>query len=138
MSTQIPASHKAARTTNPIRKIVDNLNPDPHHKKSLLNLALGDPTIHGPHLQCPIVLNEAVNDLLMSNSANGYLPSVGCPPARKAIAHATSLQSTLNNTDNNHAHVIKEDDIIITSGCSGAVELAITVLLNEGTNSNCD
>jgi hypothetical protein len=59
----IPASKKSKRTCNPIRNIVDNLNPPQNHPKRMLNLALGDPTVHG-NLFCPTVLNDAIHDLL--------------------------------------------------------------------------
>ncbi|RYD20671.1 MAG: hypothetical protein EOP88_14130 [Verrucomicrobiaceae bacterium] len=59
----IPVSIKAKRTTNPIRNIVDNLNPPKNHPKKLLNLALGDPTVYG-NLSCPEVLQDAIASLL--------------------------------------------------------------------------
>lgn len=119
----IPASKKAKRTSNPIRNIVDNLNPPQNHPKKLLNLALGDPTVHG-NLFAPDVLNDAITNLLARGTANGYMPSTGMVAARKAIAayHSTP------------AFPISEDDVMITSGCSGAVELALSVLVNEGDN----
>ena len=53
---------------------------------------------------------------------NGYLPSVGLPAARKAIATYSSTAD----------HVVVEDDVIIASGASGALELIITGMMNEG------
>ena len=42
-------------------------NESIHNILSLqLNLALGDPTIHGPHLKCPDILVEAVESVLRS------------------------------------------------------------------------
>lgn len=38
----IPVSQKATRTTNPIRKIVDNLVPDPNHEKSFVRFEFSD------------------------------------------------------------------------------------------------
>lgn len=119
----IAASEKAKRTSNPIRNIVDNLNPPKDHPKKMLNLALGDPTVHG-NLFVPDLLNETIIDLLKSFSANGYVASMGSQPARKAIA---SYHSTPE-------FPVDEDDVMITSGCSGAVELALNVLVNEGDN----
>jgi tyrosine aminotransferase len=55
---------------------------------------------------------------------NGYLPSVGLPAARKAIAAYSSTDS----------HVVAEDDVIIASGASGALELVISGMINEGDN----
>ncbi len=117
----IASSTKAKKTSNPIRNIVDNLNPPQNHPKKILNLALGDPTVHG-NLQCPKVIDDAVQETLLKHNANGYIASVGLPEARRAIAQRDSLPGFL----------ITEDDVIIASGCSGALDLALTVLVNEG------
>ena len=122
MKSQILISDKAKRTTNPIRNIVDNIKPPLNHHKSLFNLALGDPTIHG-NLLCPQVLTDAIKDTLSLNGSNGYLPSFGSAAARHAIAKYTSRVGFPE---------VNEDDVIISSGCSGALELVINVLLNEG------
>ncbi len=87
----ITPSLKSKRTFNPIRNIVDNLKPPVNHPKSYLNLALGDPTAHG-NLHCPEVLVEAVQQALVQGKSNGYLPSVGSPVARAAIAANTSRE----------------------------------------------
>lgn len=119
----IEPSKKCHRTHNPIRHIVDNLTPPQNHPKKMLNLALGDPTVHG-NLFCPTVLQDNIHDLLSKSSANGYAPSPGIPSARKAIA-------AYNSTPD---YLINEDDVIIASGCSGALELVLSALLNEGDN----
>lgn len=65
------------------------------------------------------------DSLFHSNQAsNGYLPSTGLLSARQAIATTATLPDC----------PITADDVIISSGCSGALELAITVLVNEGDN----
>lgn len=51
---------------------------------------------------------------------NGYIHSAGSIEARKSIA----VRYTLPNNP------LTENDVIIASGCSGALDLAITVLLN--------
>lgn len=84
---------------------MDSIKPPTNHPKKLLNLALGDPTIHG-NLHCPSVLREAVQDSLSRHAGNGYLPSVGCPLARKAIATYTARPGS----------EVAEDDVIIASG----------------------
>eukprot|EP01031_Cornospumella_fuschlensis_P030806 gene30806-37219_t len=109
----IPVSTKAKRTTNPIRNIVDNLNPPKNRPKKLLNLALGDPTVYG-NLSCPEVLNDTITALL----------AAGTPAARKAVAASHSTPG----------YEVNEDDVLLASGCSGAVDLAITALVNEGDN----
>jgi tyrosine aminotransferase len=117
----IQASEKSKRTHNPIRHIVDNLKPPLDHPKKMLNLALGDPTAHG-NLLCPSVLVDSIKELLDSNTANGYLPSVGLNAAKKAIAQYDS-------TENFPVH---EDNVMIASGGSGALDLVLSALLNEG------
>ena len=123
----------------------------------------GDPTIHG-NLECPNVLKDAIIEALndhngngapqyiynktddsKSNSnsnsnnisipsakpsanANGYLPSVGSTAARIAIAEHFRYQSP------NLPVRIGEDDIVIGSGCSGALEITINALINDGDN----
>ena len=57
-----------------------------------------------------------------SGTANGYVPSVGTPAARKAVAASHSTPG----------YEVNEDDVLLASGCSGAVDLAITALINEG------
>lgn len=119
----IPASIKAKRTSNPIRNIVDNLNPPKNHPKKILNLALGDPTVHG-NLHCPTVLEEAVKSLLAVGTANGYIPSSGSSAAKKAIAQYNSTPG----------YTVAEEDVVIGSGCSGAIDLVLSGLINEGDN----
>ena len=117
----IPASIKSKRTHNPIRHIVDNLKPPVDHPKKMLNLALGDPTVHG-NLSVPSAVVDAIHDLLNTHTVNGYLPAVGLPSARKAIAQYSTVDG----------FPVSEDDVVIASGCSGAIELILSALINEG------
>lgn len=55
---------------------------------------------------------------------NGYIHSAGSEAARAAIAqHFGSMTAPLT-----------PDDIIIASGCSGAIDIALQGLLNPGDN----
>jgi tyrosine aminotransferase len=54
--------------------------------------------------------------------SNGYLASVGSLAARRAIARRASTAS----------RTVDESDVVIASGASGALELAISALVNEG------
>ena len=63
-------------------------------------------------------------DCYRGNTSNGYLPSFGSLSARQGIAAFSSRPNS----------VVTDEDIIIASGCSGALDLAITVLVNEGDN----
>jgi tyrosine aminotransferase len=116
------SSAKAQRTFNPIRHIVETLKPPVNHPKPMLNLALGDPTAHG--LNPPDVLKNAMHKFIDSNDFNGYLPSIGLPSAREAIATYSSREG----------FPVDSDDVVIASGCSGAVELVISALVNDGDN----
>jgi len=122
----IPASAKAKRTHNPIRAIVDTIdlskkNPD----KEFIPLSLGDPCAFG-NLFTPDVLVEEIVKNVRSFKNNGYINSAGSVPARQAVAKFMSVPE---------ADVIyKPEDVIIASGCSGALEVILTGLLDEGTN----
>ena len=116
----VKASVKAARTTNPIRKIVDSLKRPENPTKPLVNLSLGDPTAYG-NLRCPAPLAKAVADAVTASSSDGYNHACGIAAARAAVA----AQAT---------PVVPPDDVIIASGASGALELAINVLVDAGDN----
>lgn len=110
-------------TTNPIRKIVDNIKKPTNTDKSLIPLSLGDPTVFG-NLSCPDVLVESIVRNVRSMKHNGYIHSAGTEAARDAIAqHYGSPTAPLTR-----------DDIVIASGCSGAIDIALTGLLNPGDN----
>ena len=134
----IRPSDCALRTTNPIRNIVDRLQLPAEHlrNKKLLSLALGDPTAY---LDPPTELIEAVQRKLMDSqhssiSAFGYPPATGYDAAKTAIATRANeynhkLLQELESKDMLSApqHYVKED-VILASGCSGALDLAIKVL----------
>jgi hypothetical protein len=66
-----------------------------------------------------------VSKKLYEGTADGYIPSVGTMAARKAIAVYSGRKGKTEYT---------EDDICIASGCSGALDLVITALVDEGDN----
>ena len=76
------------------------------------------------NLKCPEKAVEAVEESLRSYQYNGYPNSIGYESARKAVAEQySSLQAPL-----------APEDVILCSGCSGAIEIALTALANEGDN----
>ncbi|CAH0474661.1 unnamed protein product [Peronospora belbahrii] len=109
--------------SNPIRRIVDNIKKPSTSTKTLIPLSLGDPTVFG-NLHCPDVLVQAVVRHTRSMHHNGYIHSAGSEAARAAIAQRFG----------NHSAPLTADDIIIASGCSGAIEIALQGLLNPGDN----
>ncbi|KAG0009515.1 hypothetical protein BGZ81_003352 [Podila clonocystis] len=122
-SWKVPASIISKRTSNPIRAIVDHIKVKPNPNKSMISLALGDPTLFGNfkiHQTC----TDAVAKQLHSYKANGYPPSTGYQQSRQAVADKFTTPEA----------PISFQDVIITSGCSGALDMCIGVLCNEGDN----
>ncbi|KAI9091884.1 pyridoxal phosphate-dependent transferase [Phlyctochytrium arcticum] len=121
MSTEatfnIKASKVSLRTRNPIREIVDNLKVKPNPEKEFISLALGDPTTFG-NFNVDATCIEAVTKHVQSYKANGYLPSAA------AIAATYTLPEA----------VLESKDVILASGCSGALDLCIGALADEGDN----
>ncbi|KAF0366347.1 tyrosine aminotransferase [Gigaspora margarita] len=119
----VPASIVSKRTVNPIRETVFNMRAKPNPDKELISLALGDPTIFGNfkiHESCI----DAVIKQLQSYKANGYLPAFGCEEARKALAKKFSTEDA----------PLTIRDIVLGSGASDALNLAIGALCNEDQN----
>ena len=120
----VKPSKKAQRTKNPIRRIVDKIQAvKPKCDKELIPLSLGDPTVYG-NLAAPAKLTEAVVKQVRGMKANGYAHSAGTPTARAAVAKFMSSPGA----------ELTADDIIMASGGSGALEMAITALVDEGDN----
>lgn len=119
----VPASKFANDTCNPIRKIVDEMKLTPHPEKDMIALSIGDPTVFG-NMKLAEEVNAAVIESLKSEKNNGYAPSVGYEQARAAVAEYESCENS----------TLTAKDVVFASGCSGALDLAITVLANPGQN----
>lgn len=91
--------------------------------KELIPLSLGDPTVYG-NLSAPDALTEAVVKCVRAKRSNGYAHSAGVAPVREAVAKFMSTEE----------EQLTADDIVMASGGSGALELAISALVNEGDN----
>jgi tyrosine aminotransferase len=86
-------------------------------------MCIGDPTVFG-NLNVPDQVDEALIASIKSHKWNGYAHSAGFPSARKAIATRFGQETA----------PLTEDDVVIASGCSGALEMAIGALVNPGNN----
>ncbi|VDK27931.1 unnamed protein product, partial [Gongylonema pulchrum] len=118
----VPVSEHAKNTVNPIRQICDSLVVT-KPKKLLLRLDLGDPTISGALPANPVAI-EAITEALNSRKYEGYGPAVGIWEAREAIAsHFTHPDAP-----------VRADSVLLTSGCSHALKMAIEALANPGDN----
>ncbi|XP_029653064.1 tyrosine aminotransferase-like [Octopus sinensis] len=118
-----PASDFAHKSINPIRRLVDTMKLVPNKDKDKIVLTIGDPTVYG-NMCLPQVAEDAVVAAIQSKKYNGYGPSVGLECARKAVAAYES----------NPSFPVDAKDVILTSGCSSAIDLCITVLANKGQN----
>lgn len=87
-------------------------------------MSLGEPAaLTCAHPVFPI-LYATSHTACSSAKHNGYIHSAGTAEARRAIAAYVSTPTS----------GITEDDVVIGSGCSGALDLAITALMNPGDN----
>ncbi|XP_072926651.1 tyrosine aminotransferase [Hemitrygon akajei] len=119
----IQASEMSKRTFNPIRTIVDNMKIEPNPKKAMISLSIGDPTVFG-NLPTNEKILQAMKEAVDSGKFNGYAPSVGYQSSRDAVANFYSCPES----------PLTAKDVILTSGCSQAIELAISVLANPAQN----
>ncbi|KHJ91246.1 tyrosine transaminase [Oesophagostomum dentatum] len=119
----LQASAHAVNTVNPIRRIVDAVTVAPNPNKNLIKLHLGDPTLSGA-LPPSKVAVDAIIEATTSHQYDGYGPAVGTQAAREAVASKYT-----------HAEApITADDVILASGCSHALQMAIEGLANPGDN----
>eukprot|EP00049_Salpingoeca_infusionum_P019091 m.360163 g.360163 ORF g.360163 m.360163 type:complete len:408 (+) comp18908_c0_seq1:170-1393(+) len=119
----IRASKVAMDTTNPIRDLVDNMDLTGNPELPMIPLSIGDPTVFG-NMQTPAVADEAVIEAVQSHAKSGYAHSTGYEDTRQAIAEDENTRGTAYTAS----------DVVITSGCSGALQLMMTVLQQPGCN----
>ncbi|KAJ7997760.1 hypothetical protein DPEC_G00215470 [Dallia pectoralis] len=119
----IRASKMSINTLNPIRSIVDGMKLTPNPEKPMIALSIGDPTVFG-NLPTDDKVLQAMKDAIDTHEYNGYAPSVGYQKSREVLANFYSCPEA----------PLKAEDVLLTSGCSQAIDLAITVLCNPGDN----
>ena len=120
---KVNASVVAKNTFNPIRDVMETMTLTPNPNKKMISLSLGDPTVY-KNLNPATEVVEAVRDSLMAGSKNGYGPSTGFIEARQAVADYVSVPGAK----------ITADDVILCSGCSCALDIAISTMADAGQN----
>ncbi|XP_049580526.1 tyrosine aminotransferase isoform X3 [Syngnathus scovelli] len=120
---EVKPSLMANNTFNPIRTIVDEMKISPNPDKPMISLSIGDPTVFG-NLPTDDAVLQAMKDSVDSQQYNGYAPSVGYLKSRQVLANFYSCPEAS----------IEAEDVILTSGCSQAIDLAISGLCNPGDN----
>ena len=109
----LPMSRKAARTENKIRAVVERVLAGARPE---INLSMGDPTAYGI-TECPAVVAEAVSEAVSRKKHDGYAASAGAPAARAAVGESVEPP-------------VGPEDVFVCSGASGALEMALAVLLD--------
>ncbi|KAK1397004.1 putative aminotransferase TAT2 [Heracleum sosnowskyi] len=93
-------------------------------ERRLISLGMGDPTAFSC-FHTTAVAEDSVIDSIRSQKFNGYSPTVGLPQTRLAIAGYLSR---------NLPYKLLQDDVYVTSGCTQAIELALSILARPGAN----
>ena len=118
MSTAIPVSGRLKGFDYAIRNIVAEARKVEEHGRTVHYLNIGDPVLFG--FKTPPHLVDAV-ERAMRDGHNGYTPAAGIVPAREAV----SAEYASRGVD------ISADRVILTSGTSEGIELAISVLVDR-------
>ena len=102
-----------------IRNIVTEAQAVEARGTKVRYLNIGDPVLFG--FQPPAHLIEAVSRA-MRDGHNGYVASAGIPAAREAVADDYQARGV----------AVAPERVLITTGTSEGIELALTALANEG------
>jgi tyrosine aminotransferase len=121
----IDSSEFAKHTSNPVRKLVEQMKIEPNPQLPMIALSIGDPTILSD-IGKPDTVAPAIIKCINEKKFDGYTPSYGTEVARQAVAKFYSRQ------ENNVSY--KFNDIYLTNGCSQAIDICITALANRGQN----
>jgi len=115
----------AARTEvlNPIRVILEReMKPPADHPLPMINLGLGEPS-KANGFCLPKEINEAVIEVINSETSNGYTNASGTIQAREAISKKFGSEE----------YPIDPNHIFMAFGCSGALYNCIAALCETGT-----
>ena len=115
----IPVAGRISGFVYAIRNIVTEAKKVEAAGRNVRYLNIGDPITFG--FKTPPHLIEAV-ERAMHDGLNGYAPSVGIAPAREAVAAECTRRGM----------PLGADRVVITSGTSEGIELALTALAQAG------
>ena len=118
-SSAIPVASRISGFVYAIRNIVVEAKKVEASGRAVRYLNIGDPITFG--FRTPPHLLEAV-ERAMRDGHNGYAPSVGILPAREAVAAECTRRGM----------PLTPDRVVITSGTSEGIELALTTLAEAG------
>eukprot|EP00484_Ammonia_sp_Unknown_P022288 CAMPEP_0197042364 /NCGR_PEP_ID=MMETSP1384-20130603/18757_1 /TAXON_ID=29189 /ORGANISM="Ammonia sp." /LENGTH=431 /DNA_ID=CAMNT_0042473457 /DNA_START=20 /DNA_END=1315 /DNA_ORIENTATION=- len=126
----IPSAN-SMRASNPLRDIVEQLDMKSLPKdKKFISVAIGDPVAF-PNFKTHPVITKAVTKANESVRRNAYMHTSGYKKARIALAKKYN-ELCLSGIDTKFKYSF--EDVLITVGCVGAINLAFMTLLNPGDN----
>ncbi|XP_059449404.1 tyrosine aminotransferase-like [Corylus avellana] len=105
-----------------LTNLMENLDKD--DPRPTVPLGHGDPSAF-PLFRAATAAEDAIVDAVRSAKYNGYAPTVGILPARRAIADYLSRDLP---------YALSPDDVYLTTGCKQAIEIVLTVLDRPGAN----
>ncbi len=115
----LPVAARVNRFTYAIRQVVAEARTVEAQGTRVRYLNIGDPVAFG--FNTPPHLIEAVSRA-MREGRNTYMPSPGIPEAREAVAQDYRVRGV----------PVAADRVLITSGTSEGIELALNAIANEG------
>jgi alanine-synthesizing transaminase len=118
-SRPAPVAQRVNRFSYAIRNIVAEAQAVEARGTTVRYLNIGDPVAFG--FQTPTHLVDAATRA-MRDGHNGYLPSVGIAAAREAVAADYTRRGVPTSPDR----------VLITTGTSEGIELALNALVDEG------
>jgi alanine-synthesizing transaminase len=118
-NTAVPVAGRISGFVYAIRNIVAEAKRVEAAGVRVRYLNIGDPVAFG--FKTPPHMLEAV-ERAIRDGHNGYVPSVGILPAREAVARECSRRGM----------PLPADRVVLTSGTSEGIELALTALAEQG------
>jgi alanine-synthesizing transaminase len=118
-SKPVPVAGRVDRFSYAIRNIVAEAKAVEERGRTVRYLNIGDPVAFGFHTPAHLVETVAK---AMRDGHNGYVPSAGIPAAREAVAADYTA----------HGIAVPPDRVLITTGTSEGIELALNALVNDG------
>lgn len=113
---------QAITTSSWIRKMFDEgaRLKAAHGNDNVFDFSLGNPNLPPPaafHAALETVVEQSRTE------GHGYMPNVGYPHVRQAVAETMAVQQNAQ---------VSADDIVITSGAAGGLNVVLKALLNPG------
>lgn len=130
MPRKIIPAERTKQVTYAIRDIVVKAKALEARGKEILYLNIGDPPVYD--FETPLGLRKVVADKILQSDANvkpnvsTYCDSMGIAEAREAVARYARQKKGIPD--------ITSEDVIISSGASEAITLAIAALIDPGDN----